>query len=360
MLARGGGLVKRPRAKRAIATFMSNASRSRTSGAVPVRMEDVARAAGVSMITVSRALNTPDKLAPATLARVRAAIERLRYVPNLTAGSLASNRSRIVAAIVPTIANSIFSDTIDGVSRLLARHRYQLLLGQTQYREDEEAALVDAFLGRRVDGLVLTGVVHARGVRARLQRAGMPVVETWDLTPRPIDMLVGFSNRKAGEAAARYLIGKGYRSLAFIGGVDERSAARLAGFREVARASGVADVATALLPAPSSPTDGSGALAGLLAHGRPRALFCSNDMLAAGALFECQRRGIAVPGKIAVMGFADLPIAAGIEPALTSVQVRAIEMGERAGAMLMTRLARGATPERIVDLGFAVIERASA
>ena len=101
-------------------------------------MEDVARAAGVSMITVSRALNAPGKLAPATLARVRAAIERLRYVPNLTAGSLASNRSRIIAAIVPTIANSIFSDTVDGLARLLARHRYQLLLGQTQYRQEEE------------------------------------------------------------------------------------------------------------------------------------------------------------------------------------------------------------------------------
>lgn len=339
---------------------MPNASRPRSSGAASVRMEDVARAAGVSMITVSRALNAPGKLAPATLARVRAAIERLRYVPNLTAGSLASNRSRIIAAIVPTIANSIFSDTVDGLARLLARHRYQLLLGQTQYREEEEAALVDAFLGRRVDGLVLTGVVHARGVRARLRRAGVPVVETWDLTPRPIDMLVGFSNRAAGEAAARYLVGQGYRSLAFIGGVDDRSAARLAGFGEVARALGAGAIATALLPAPSSPADGSKALAGLLEQGFPRAVFCSNDMLAAGALFECQRRRIAVPERIAVMGFADLPIAAGIEPALTSVQVRAMQMGEQAGTMLMARLAGNAASERIVDLGFAVVERASA
>ena len=189
--------------------------------AAAVRMEDVAREAGVSPVTVSRALNTPEKLAPATLAAVRAAIERLRYVPNLTAGSLASNRSRIVAAIVPTIANSIFSDTIDGLATVMAPHRYQLLLGQTQYRDDEEAQLVEAFLGRRVDGLVLTGVKHARGLRARLQRAGIPVVETWDLTARPIDMLVGFSNRAAGEAAARYLLGKGYRRLAFIGGEDD-------------------------------------------------------------------------------------------------------------------------------------------
>jgi LacI family gluconate utilization system Gnt-I transcriptional repressor len=324
-------------------------------------MEDVARAAGVSMVTVSRALNTPEKLAPATLSAVQAAIERLRYVPNLTAGSLASNRSRIVAAIVPTIANSIFSDTIDGLAQALAPHRYQLLLGQTQYRDENEAELVDAFLGRRVDGLILTGVKHARGVRARLQRAAIPVVETWDLTPRPIDMVVGFSNRAAGQAAARYLAGKGYRTLAFIGGQDDRSAARLEGFRLGARECGVDEVTAVSMPSPSSLADGNSALADLIRRARPpRAVFCTNDMLAAGALFECQRRNIPVPSRMAVMGFADLPIAAGIEPALTSVQVRSTEMGQRAGELLMRRLGGESQIERIVDLGFAVVERASA
>lgn len=323
-------------------------------------MEDVARAAGVSAITVSRALNTPDKLSPATLRAVRVAIEQLRYVPNLTAGSLASNRSRIVAVIVPTIANSIFSDTINGLAQALARQRYQLLLGQTGYRADEEAALVNAFLGRRVDGVVLTGVTHARGVRSRLQRAGIPVVETWDLTTSPIDMVAGFSNLAAGRAAAAYLVAKGYRSLAFIGGTDDRSAKRLAGFREGALDCGVQELSTVLLPVSSSPAEGGAALAGLLARKAVRAVFCSNDTLAAGALFECARRRIAVPDQLAVMGFADLPIAAAIEPALTSVQVRATEMGQRAGELVLRRLAGDDAGERIVDLGFAVVERTSA
>jgi LacI family transcriptional regulator, gluconate utilization system Gnt-I transcriptional repressor len=334
--------------------------RKRSAGPETVRMEDVAREAGVAPITVSRALNTPEKLSAATLRAVRAAIERLRYVPNLTAGSLASNRSRTVAVIVPTISNSIFSDTIDGLAQALAPHRYQLLLGQTQYRLAEEAALVQAFLGRRVDGLVLTGVNHARGVRSSLQRAGIPVVETWDLSDRPIHMLVGFSNQGAGRAAARYLLGKGYLSLGFIGGDDERSTARLRGFREAALAAGAGEVATARVPAPSTPADAGRALSGLLASGAPRAVFCSNDMLAAGALFECARRRIGVPGQLAIMGFADLPIAASIEPALTSMQVRATEMGLRAGKMLLSHL-RDETPgERIVDLGYTVVERASA
>lgn len=323
-------------------------------------MEDVARAVRVSSITVSRALNTPDKLAPATLRAVRAAIERLRYVPNLTAGSLASNRSHIVAVVVPTIANSIFAETINGLAQTLSQQGYQLLLGQTQYQVEEEAALVDAFLGRRVDGVVLTGVAHARGVRSRLHRAGIPVVETWDLSARPIDMVVGFSNRAAGQAAGRYLIAKGYQSLAFIGGTDDRSAKRLAGFREVARECGAKEVSAVLLPASSSPADGSAAVAGLLAKKAPRAVFCSNDMLAAGVMFECARRQVDVPDRLAVMGFADLPIALGIEPSLTSVQVHATEMGQRAGELLLRRLAGDAVRERIVDLGFAVVERASA
>ncbi|CAN0422206.1 unnamed protein product, partial [Phaeothamnion confervicola] len=160
-------------------------------------MEDVARLARVSMITVSRAINQPDKVAPKTRARIEAAIARLGYVPNLTAGSLASNRSRIIGAIVPTIDNSIFAETVRGLSEKLEAAGYQLLLGQTAYRENAEESLVTAFLGRRVDGMVLTGVRHSAATVKRLRAAGVPIVETWDLTKRPIDMLAGFSNREA-------------------------------------------------------------------------------------------------------------------------------------------------------------------
>jgi len=236
-----------------------------------------------------------------------------------------------------------------------------LLLGQTNYQEAEEGALVRAFLGRRVDGMVLTGVTHARGVRSSILRADIPVVETWDLWERPIHLLVGFSNLAAGSAAGRYLLGKGHTRLGYIGGADERSMARLRGFRETARQAGASEVTSVELAAPSSPTDAGAAVARLLDSTEPpRAIFCSNDMIAAGALFECARRRIAVPRELAVMGFADLPIAASIEPRLTTVQVRAGEMGLRAGQMLLAQLSGEKVPQRIVDLGFSVIERASA
>ncbi len=329
------------------------------------RMSDVAREAGVSLVTVSRAINTPGKLSPATLASVRAAIERLGYVPNLMAGSLASNRSRIVAAIVPTISNLVFSETIEALAQTLADGGYQLLLGQSAYRPGDEAALVDAFLGRRVDGLVLTGIAQTSALRLKLQRAGLPVVQTWDLPPPggepPIDMLVGFSNVDAGRAAARHLLAQGHRALAFIGADEERSRLRLAGFRAEAAAQGAGEVPAELIRPPVQIDDAGPRLSQLLAR-RPgiTAVFCNNDLLAAGLLFECQQRGWDVPERLAVMGFGDLPIARAASPRLSTVRVRRAEMGERAGQMLLARLAGEDAGTRWVDVGFEVVARSSA
>lgn len=323
-------------------------------------MEDVARAAGVSLVTVSRAINHPDKLAAETLAAVRAAIERLGYVPNLMAGSLASNRSRIVAAIVPTIANLVFSETVEALTRTLAAGGYQLLLGQSGYRAGDELALVDAFLGRRVDGLVLTGSVQSPQLRAKLRRAGLPVVQTWDLGGPVLDMQVGFSNVDAGRAAAGHLLDRGYRHLAFIGAEEERSRQRLEGFRAAAAARGLAEVPAELILPPAQVDDAGPRFAALLAR-RPEvdAVFCNNDLLAAGVLFECHRRGWAVPGRMAVMGFGDLPIARAASPRLSTVQVRRAQIGERAGQMLLARLAGEAPEQTVVDIGFELIARGS-
>ncbi len=326
-----------------------------------VRMEDVAKSAGVSLVTVSRVVNQPDKVAPATLRTVRHVIQQMGFVPNLTAGSLASHRSRIIAVIVPTIANSIFADTVEGLSQLLEPAGYQLLLGQSNYDLSEEARLIETFLGRRVDGLVLTGVDHAQSVRARLKVASLPVIETWDLSAAPIDQLVGFSNRDAGLSAARYLIAKGYRHLAYLGGTEARSARRLEGFQAAVYDAGLPQVVSTTLPVPSAIRDAGYALAQLrLKHPEIEAVFCANDMLAAGVLFECQRRGWAVPAQLAIMGFADLPIAAATVPGLTSVQVHSRQIGTRAAQLLLSRLSGEPVIQDTFDLGFSIVERGSA
>lgn len=328
-------------------------------------MEDVAREAGVARVTVSRALSHPHKVSPATRAAVQAAIERLGYVPNLTAGSLASRRSKIVGAIVPTLSNSWFADAMDGLAETLGAAGYQLMLGQSRYHPQEEAGLVDAFIGRKVDALVLTGVVHQPSVRSKLRQLQLPTVEIWDLTDDPIDMVVGFSNYAIGEAVADYLLARGHRQVGFIGADEVRSLKRLQGLRSRLQTRGLEVTEAELVQPPSTIEDGARGLAALMERNPSlQAVFCSNDTLGVGALFECRRRGLKVPGQMAVVGFSDLAIAAACAPTLTTVRVQSRELGCHAGRTLLQRLAGQAatdtSPPRVTDLGFQIIERESA
>lgn len=326
------------------------------------RMSDVAKHARVSMITVSRVINTPSKVSEKTRKAVEKVIKKLGYVPNLTAGSLASRKSKIVGVIVPTIDNSIFAETIRGLSTTLTSNGYELLLGQTNYVEDAEDRIVSTFLGRRVDAMVLTGIQHSDQTRTRLRESGIPVVETWDLTDHPIDMVAGFSNIDAGAAMGRYLLSKGYRRFGFAGGDENRAIARMTGFKTLLQAMSGSRLTQALIkPTGSSFNAGREALAQLLTKDpKLEAIFFSNDVLAVGAMMECQRRGIRVPQDIAIAGFADLEIANEILPSLTSVQVRSRRIGEAAALMLLERLHGNPVSQLIQNLGFSIVARDSA
>lgn len=159
---------------------------SRNREPAGVTLEDVARLANVSAITVSRALNQPDKVAAKTLERVNQAIAQTGYVPNLLAGGLASRRSRLIAAVIPFMANSIFAEMVRAFSDVLRDAGYQVLLGETEFSEEREESLLNAILSRKPDGILLTGINHTNTCRKRLLAADIPIVETWDLTPTPL------------------------------------------------------------------------------------------------------------------------------------------------------------------------------
>jgi LacI family gluconate utilization system Gnt-I transcriptional repressor len=325
-----------------------------------VRMSDVAEAAGVALATVSRALNEPNKVAPETRAQVEAAVRKLGYVPDRTASSLASSRSRIVGAIVPTLANVWFAETMEGLAAELGRGGYQLMLAQSSYVPRAEAGLIDAFLGRRVDALVLTGALRDAAARARLRRMQLPVVETWDLPARPVDMAVGFSNEQVGVEVARRLGQAGRRKIAFLGADEQRSQMRRSGLEGELQAAGLPLVAAEYVAPPSSIALGR-ELMGRLAAAHPEvdAVFCGNDFIAIGALMWARAHGWDIPGRLAVVGFSDLPVAEATWPPLTTVRVRGAEMGRRAGEMLLARL-RGEEPARkLVDMGFEFVTRST-
>jgi len=331
----------------------------RRSGAVT--LHDVARLAAVAPITASRALNTPERVSSEVRQKVADAVRLTGYVPNLLAGGLASTRSRLIAAVVPTIAGPVFLQTIQALTAALAEHGYQLMLGQSGYVDSREDALLEAIIGRRPDGIVLTGIMHSSEGRRRLLACGIPVVETWDLTPTPIDMLVGFSHAEVGRAVAAFLHAKGRRRLAVVAGDDERSTRRHDAFKAAAQALGLPPVAMVVVPAPTTLKSGRKALAELLQGGEGiDAVFCSSDLLALGVLTEAQARGLAVPTQLAVVGFGDLEFAADLHPALTTVHIDSTAIGQQAARFIVARAEGREVDQAIVDIGFSIVDRESA
>jgi len=322
-----------------------------------VTLKDVAKLAGVSPITVSRVLNRPEMVIPGTRERVRQVIERTGYVPNLLAGGLASRKTRFVAAVVPAISNQVFSESIQSLTDRMWESGYQVLLGTTGYPTSREENLLAAILSRRPDGIFLTGISHSVDSHRRLAAARIPVVEAWDLTPTPVDMLVGFSHEKVGQAVAEYLLGKGYRQFGVISADDARAEVRRMGYLSVLERHGITDVSTVQVPAPSNFRLGREGLARLLERGPlPRAVFCSSDTLAHGILTEAQSRGLSVPGDLAIVGFGDLDFAAHTFPPLSTVRIDRPAIGRIAAEALLARI-ESRPVERIVDIGFHVMER---
>ena len=329
-----------------------------------ITLAEVARLAGVSPITASRALNTPEQVSAGALQKVRDAVQLTGYVPNLLAGGLASSRSRLVAAVVPAIGGgTVFMEMVQSLTESLAASGYQLMLGQSGYAQSREDDLLDAIVGRRPDGIVLTGVMHSLQGRRRLQASGIPVVETWDLTPTPIDMLVGFSHERVGAAVADYLHAKGRRRLAIMSGDDERAVRRTAAFDAQARSHLGAGAAlpSVVTSAPSTVGSGRRALARLLdEHPDLDAVCCGSDVMAAGACIEAQVRGMRVPADLAVIGFGDLAFSADLHPALTTVRIDGTAIGRQAASFIVERAVGRGVANRIVDIGFSIVERDSA
>ena len=342
-----------------MASDASHVRRARR-GSGAVTLHDVAKLAGVAPITASRAVNKPEQVSEEVRRKVAEAIARTGYVPNLLAGGLASTRSRLVAAVVPTVSGPVFLETVQSLTEALADRGYQLMLGQSGYAGSREDALLEAIIGRRPDGIVLTGILHSAEGRRRLLASGIPIVETWDLTPTPIDLLVGFSHVEVGRAVAVFLHAKGRRRFAAIAGDDERAKRRMAAFDAAARELGLPAVRTVAVPAPTTLRSGRAALAELAGTGPAiDAVFCSSDLLALGVLTEAQASGIAVPAQLAVVGFGDLDYAADLHPALSSVRINGAAIGVQAAQFIVDRAEGRAVAQRVVDIGFSIIDRDS-
>ncbi|NJO38307.1 MAG: LacI family transcriptional regulator, partial [Rhizobiales bacterium] len=197
-------------------------------------IRDLARASGLSAITVSRALRGDPAVRSATRQRVEAAARAAGYVPNLVASALASNRSRAIGVVIPTLLDSIFAPTVEGIGRVLRRHGLEFILGSSGYLQQDETEVIRTFLHRRVDGLILPALGHSDTTRSLVAEQGMPVVEIGNLPEESLGVAVGFANDGAALAATEHLIATGRKRIAYVGGHGENNANgrdRLAGFR---------------------------------------------------------------------------------------------------------------------------------
>lgn len=328
-----------------------------------VRMEEVAKVAGVSLATVSRALKSPDTVSEKLRTRVQEAAARLGYAPNRIAGSLAGARTPLVGVIVPSLTNSFFAATLERMTELLEDKGYQLMIGQHAYDAEREERIVAAFSSWNPSALVVTGRDHTRGTVGILSATPCPVIEMWDHDARPLDTGIGFSNREAGRLAGRHFAEQGFRSVAYVGAIldkDGRARSRAEGFREEVRRLTGRDAL--VVNAGSRDLGEGGAALKQVMTQQPgtRAIAFSGDMLAVGAMFEAARMGLRIPDDLALLGYGDLDIAVHSNPPLSTIRPPHDEIGAAVARHILHRLKDPAAVPENIDLGVRLIRRQTA
>ncbi|MDB5854927.1 MAG: LacI family transcriptional regulator [Herminiimonas sp.] len=326
------------------------------------KLADVARLAGVSSATVSRSLNYPNLLKKDTLKRIQDAIVRLGYVPNSAGRALASRRTQTVGLVVPTLDHAIFSRFTQTMQTALAESGYQLLIASHEYNPTLELSGARALIERGVDALVLVGLERSPALDELLTQSGIPMLATWALDRSGKSASVGFDNHAASVLAARHLLALGHREFGVISGFlhhNDRARARVEGVREALGDAGIKLSAASVVEQPFTYAGGRDGLRALAALSpRPTAVLCGNDLLALGALMECQSLGLAVPQEISVVGFDNQELASHFAPGLTTINVPAADLGRVAAGTILQLLA-GDVVQAPVELPIELVVRGS-
>lgn len=325
-------------------------------------LKDVAALAGVSPITVSRALREPQRVSPALRARIETSIRKIDYTPDQNASALASSRTNVLAVMIPSLTNAVFTDVLRGVYDGVNATPYQIQIANYRYSPLEEERMLRVFLSQRPAALIMTGVDQTETARDLMAKCGRPVVQMMETAPDVVDMSVGFSHYDASRSLANRMIAAGYRRIGFLGArLDPRSLRRIAGYKDALRDAGLFDDSLlTVTPAPSSIACGRDIFRDLIAR-RPDidAVMCVNDDIAFGVLFECQRAGVAVPARLGVAGFNDLDGAAVTYPSLTTVRTPRYQIGRKAVEMAIDAIEGRDIVDKRFDLGFELLMRES-
>jgi LacI family gluconate utilization system Gnt-I transcriptional repressor len=325
-------------------------------------LSDVAAHAGVSPVTVSRALRNPEMVSADLRQRVATAVQELAYIPNQLASALASSRTHRIGVIVPSLTNGVFGDYLRAIHDVFVPAGLQVLVLNSGYVAGMEEKAIATMLGQHPEAMIVTGIDQTERSARMLREAAIPVVQTMETTDAPIDISIGLSQRDAGYAATRHLIDLGHRHIAQMSvPLDARARQRLSGYRAAIEEAGLSPITISIERASSFPL-GAELFAELhRRHPEMTAVFCGNDNLALGAMFESQRLGLKVPDDISIIGFNDLEFSATAFPGLSSVATPRYDIGLRSGEILL-EIIRGSgerPKDSRIDLGFTLVERGS-
>ncbi len=325
-------------------------------------INDVAKLAEVGSITVSRFLREPKKVSIKLQKRITKSILNLNYVPDPKARALASGKSNVIGVLIPSLSNNVFSDTLRGIHDMIKNTQYQIQIGNTRYSLDEEDRLVSLFIRQRPAAMILTSLGTSEKSCKLLKNSNVPIVQIMELEGKAIDTKVGYSSILAAEEVVTHLIEKGYLRIGYMAArMDRRSILRRDSYRKQMQKNGIYDKQLEITTLELSSVGLGRKLFRTFKKTNPDAdaIFCSNDDLALGVIFECMDQGISIPEDMGVVGFNDLEMMAACVPSISSVRTNRYQIGQLAIKNILQRLDGNFREPKQVDVGFQLIARQS-
>lgn len=323
-------------------------------------LQDVADRVGITKMTVSRYLRNPDQVSVALQSRIADALDELGYIPNRAPDILSNATSRAIGILLPSLTNQVFADVLRGIEAVTDAAGYQTMLGHFGYSAEKEEFQMRSLLGWNIDGLILTERLHTPASLRMIDTAGIPVLEMMDCVSPCLDMAVGFDNVAAARQMTQAILRKGYRQTVYLGArLDERTLLKQQGYEQAMREAGLTPRSVMMEEASSFSMGGMLLIEAQKRYPGTDSLFCTNDDLAVGAMFECQRQGLRVPQDMAIAGFHGHDITQVVTPTLATVMTPREQMGRKSAELLLARIRGEQSGAKQIDVGFTISEGGS-
>ncbi|WP_109078704.1 gluconate operon transcriptional repressor GntR [Aggregatibacter kilianii] len=318
-------------------------------------LQDIADYLGITKMTISRYLRNPDSVANATQTRIAEAIERFGYIPNRAPDILSNAKSLAIGVLVPSLTNQVFANVIRGIEQITDKAGYQTMLAHYGYSEKKEEQRIESLLSYNVDGIILSESHHSEKTKKMLNVANIPVIEIMDTTEVGIQQVVGFDNIAAAQAMVETMINRGHRNVVYFAArQDKRTRLRQQGYENAMAKYQLTSHVIATKDHSSFTLGGELLHQALAKFPQLDGIFCTNDDIAIGAIFECQRLGINVPAQIAVAGFHGHDVGQSITPQLATVITPRLEIGRIAAQELLDRINDMPAQSSIINLGYQI------